>query len=202
MPRILIGCFSGWQYWRRRERCLSTWMCNVPRFKGLNAVFCFGVPNLVRPERQGDCLFLPCPNAYQFLPSRTRWLCEWALQQPDWDWLLKTDDDVRLSLKRLVNYPFPLGAEYIGAEWKPGVGYGSGNGYLLSRRAAMVVREQLRDPRHAEGAEDMLVGQVLREAGIPLAIDNERFHVLARLDDRPGPKNNWVYASPEAREPE
>ena len=201
-PRILICCLSGWQMWKRRERCLSTWMGSVNKFWGLDAVFCLGVPNLVKPERQGCMLFLPCPNAYQFLPQRTRWLCEWALQQDHWDWVFKTDDDCRLSLRRLVNYPLPPGADYIGAEWRPGVGYGSGNGYFLSRRAAVVVREQLRDLCHPAGAEDLLVGQVLRVAGIPLVIDNERFHVLAEMDERPGPGNGWVYSSPATREPE
>lgn len=201
-PSILICCLSGWQMWKRRQRCLNGWMGNVPGFRKLDAVFCMGVPNLVKPERQGCMLFLPCPNAYQHLPQRTRFLCEWALQRDDWEWLFKTDDDCRLNLSRLVNYPFPPGADYIGAEWRPGVGYGSGNGYFLSRRAATIIAEHLCDLRHEAGAEDLLVGQILRKAGIPLVVDNERFHVLAGLDERPGPDNNWVYSSPAEREPE
>ena len=200
--KLLLGVLSGWQMWKRRERCLSTWMRKALKHPDIDVVFLMGVPNLVKPERHGYMLFLPCPNSYQCLPQRTRWFCEWACQQPDWEWALKTDDDVRLLVPRLLAYSFPPGADYIGAEWRPGIGYGSGNGYFLSRRAATVVCEQLRDLRYEAGAEDLLVGQVLRAAGIPLVVDNERFHVLAAPGERPGPGNNWVYSSPQEREPE
>jgi hypothetical protein len=203
MGNLLIGCFTGWQYPVRRRRCLSEWLdhpwlCVAPANSGMDAVFCYGVPQLPRPERHGRDLFLPCPNSYQALPQRTTWLCRWALENPDWDYLFKTDDDVRLDVDRLAGYDCQ-GADYVGAEWRDGVGYASGNGYWLSRFAAAIVAERL---TAMDGPEDLLVGCVLREAGIALRIDNEHFRVFASLTDRPGPENVWVYASPKEREPE
>jgi hypothetical protein len=179
MNKILIGCKSGWQFPKRRERCLRTWMQALPFYRDrVDAVFTFGVRELPRPERQGCC-------------------CEWAywLEWP-WDYLWCMDDDTRLSLPRLLAYD-TAGADYIGPEWKPGVGYASGGGCFLSRRAVAIVAEKL---THVEGADDQLVGEVLRAAGIQLKIDNEHFKVFAELDDKPGPDNEWVYATPKVRE--
>lgn len=208
MNRILIGVLSAWQYPKRRERCLRTWMADLPKHPEADAVFLFGVPQLLRAERQGRCLFLPCPNAYQFLPQRTHAFCKWAIEQPGWDFLFKTDDDTRLSLPRLTAYDL-RGADYVGTEWKPGVGYASGGGYFLSRRAATIVAESMLDwqrpgcfPRPTAPYEDLLVGKVLREAGIPLRTETERFKFFASVNDRPGPQNNWVYCTPGVREPE
>ena len=47
-------------------------------------------------------MFLPCPNSYQALPQRVRLFCEWALTQPDWEYVFKTDDDCRLDIDRLL----------------------------------------------------------------------------------------------------
>ena len=196
MNRVLVGVFTAWQFQNRRRRVRETWMRDLQGLAGVDAVFLFGTLQIPTPERAGDMLFLPCPNSYPHLPQRTRLFCQWALTQPDWDVLVKIDDDCRLSVDRLMAYDMK-GADYIGAEWKPGVGYGSGNGYVLSRRAASVVAEKL---ANWEGCEDVLVGQVLREAGIPLTIDNEHFHVLAEPNDAPGPHNNWIYASPTSRD--
>ena len=109
----------------------------------------------------------PCPDDYPSLPQRTRWFCRWALAQNDWDYLFKCDDDTYVSITRLSLYDL-AGRDYVGAEWKPGVGYGSGGaGYFLSRKAATAVAERLEQPC---GAEDALVGQVLRSAGLALSI--------------------------------
>jgi len=222
MTRILIGCLSGWQMWRRRQRCMETWWRDVEMHAqgtgALDAVFALGVPEVLRPERQGNCLFLPCPNDYPFLPSRIRWLCRWALDEPlAWDYLFKTDDDVRLDVHRLAAYEL-ANADYCGhaMELYDGWGhdtagrkikakmklYASGCGYFLSRRAAAIVAERFAAERIEQGAEDLLVGQVLREAGIQLTVDNARFHVLAKAGEEPGPANAWIFSSPAEREPE
>lgn len=218
--RILIGVLTGWQFRKRRERCQRTWMAeeNLARFPDIDVVFLFGCLSAVKPERQGRCLFLPCPNNYQALPQRTRWFCEWALTQPDWDYLFKCDDDIRLDLGRLANYDTG-GADYIGHPmiFKPDMQghlpteaelvrgkqlFASGPGYFLSRRAASLVALKLPADISAEGSEDRMVGLALAEAGIPLRFERTRFHVLARPGEEPGPNNDWVYTSPGEREPE
>jgi hypothetical protein len=36
------------------------------------------------------------------------------------------------------------------------------------------------------------VGEILTERGIPLRIDNDRFHISAFSGEEPGPGNDWV----------
>jgi len=42
----------------------------------------------------------------------------------------------------------------------------------------------------------------LRAAGIPLRPETTRMKMFAKADERPGPRNNWLYATPAVREPE
>jgi hypothetical protein len=102
--------------------------------------------------------------------------------------LLKCDDDTYVSIPRLLAYD-QQGRDYIGAEWKPGVGYGSGGaGYFLSRRAAEVVAQGL---TQATGAEDLLVGQVLRSAGIEMSIE-PRLVPFGSMEHRPRRDNDLI----------
>lgn len=168
MSTILIGALSGWKYANRRQQCQTYWLPNV-RHTGMDAVFLMGDPRVADPIRNGDLLSLPCPDDYNSLPQRTLWFCRWAITQPNWDYLFKCDDDTYIDARRLANYDL-AGRDYIGAEWRPGVGYGSGGaGYFLSRKAAAIVAERLES--YPTGAEDLLVGQVLRAAGVPLSIE-------------------------------
>jgi hypothetical protein len=167
MNRILIGALSGWKYPDRRQRCATTWFPRAHKF-GCDAVFLVGIPGIPAPERDCNFLLLPCPDAYDNLPQRTLWFCRWALMQQDWDYLFKCDDDTYVCAERLASYD-TQGRAYIGAEWEPGVGYGSGGaGYFMSRQAAAIVAERL---TMLTGSEDLLVGQVLREAGVPFSIE-------------------------------
>ncbi len=218
--RILIGALSGWKYHDRRQRCLSTWMADGDR-TGVQSVFLLGCPNCTGPEELGPhALALPCPDDYPSLPQRTRWFCRWALggkdgapaqrvggrmkdecggmlhssfilppsSFPNWDYLFKCDDDTYVSIPRLLAYDL-AGRDYIGAEWRPGVGYGSGGaGYFLSRKAAGLVAREL---EQATGAEDLLVGEVLRAAGIRLSID-PRFVPFGSAEKRPRRDNDLI----------
>ena len=69
------------------------------------------------------------------------------------------------------------------------MGYGSGGaGYFLSRRAAAIVAEKL---TMATGAEDLLVGQILRAAGIPLSIE-PRLIPFGSNERRPKKDNDLI----------
>jgi hypothetical protein len=69
------------------------------------------------------------------------------------------------------------------------VGYGSGGaGYFLSRKAAGLVAREL---EQATGAEDLLVGEVLRAAGIRLSID-PRFVPFGSAEKRPRRDNDLI----------
>jgi hypothetical protein len=178
----------------------------------MDPVFLMGVPELTEPVRveraadvpsaarhyplpAADCpmLFLPCPNGYEFLPQRTREFCRWAIEHDGWEYLLKCDDDTYVAADRLAAYP-TAERDYIGAEWRPGVQYGSGGaGYLLSRRAARVVAERLPGTTSLRGAEDLEVGRVLRLAGIPLSVE-PRLIPYGNEQLRPRPENDLITA--------
>lgn len=185
--RILIGALSGREMGPRRNNCRATWV-PMTRACGITTLFLLGDETLECPEVRGDELWLPCPDAYPFLPQRTRWFCRWALEQSDWDYLFKCDDDTYVAASRLAEFN-QNGADYIGAEWRVNVGYGSGGaGYFLSRKAAAAVARGL---THIMGAEDLLVGEVLKEAGIPLTVC-QRFTPFSSNGHWPKPENDLI----------
>lgn len=187
MSRIIIGALSCMKYPERQKRCRGTWFADAAA-AGLDAVFLLGSDSHDPHGRRGDRLTLAVPAGYQELPQRTRAFCRWALSQPGWDYLFKCDDDTYVSIPRLAAYDL-AGRDYIGAEWAPGVNYGSGGaGYFLSRKAAAIVAERL---TMALGAEDLLVGQVLRTAGVNLSID-QRFIPYGSWEQRPARGNDVV----------
>ena len=188
MTRIIIGALSGWKYHERRARCLTTWMADGEQV-AIRSVFLLGCPTLVEPELTGPhYLCLPCPDDYPSLPLRTWNFCRWAMGQPDWDYLLKCDDDSFVCIPRLVVYDCQE-RPYIGAEWKKGVDYGSGGaGYLIDRKAAAIVAEQ---SAPGPGAEDVWVGNVLRAAGVRLSID-EKFIPFGSMIHRPAVGNSFI----------
>jgi len=155
----------------------------------MDAVFLLGAGEAVAaPVRIDDLLLLPCPDGYDALPQRTRAFCEWALARGDWDYLFKCDDDTYVAIDRLAGFN-PGRADYLGAEWTPGVEYASGGaGYLLSRRAAQIVAANL---TAQTGAEDQLVGSVLRDAGVPFRKD-DRFIAYGDRQRRPRPDNRMI----------
>jgi len=187
--RILIGALSGWQYHDRREMCRSTWMKDGDD-GDVQSLFLLGCPSAKQPEQMGlHALACPCPDDYESLPQKTWWFAKWALQRDDWDYLFKCDDDTYISIPRLLAYDLE-GRDYVGAEWRPGVSYGSGGaGYFLSRRAAAIVAEHLE--AYPTGPEDLHVGQVLRAAGIEFSIE-PRLIPFSGLDKFPRPGNDSI----------
>jgi hypothetical protein len=151
------------------------------------SVFLIGIPELKAPELAGRYLLLPGPSDYRSLPQRIRAFCQWAIARDDWDYLFKCDDDTYVSMSRLLRYP--LTADYIGAEWRPGARYASGGaGYFLSRKAAEVVAEHL---TQKEGPEDEYVRDALASQGIRFTKD-QRFVALGNEERRPRADNDLI----------
>lgn len=188
--KILIGALSRWNMEQRRQRCRKTWGADFAEHRNVETVFLVGADDCVQtPKQLDDLLLLPCPDDYPSLPQKTKWFCKWALERDDWDYLFKCDDDTYICADRLASFD-PAGRDYIGAERSPGVDYGSGGaGYFLSRRAARLVVDRLE--KHLTGAEDLLVGQCLREAGVKLHIDM-RFVPYGKENLRPTANNQII----------
>jgi hypothetical protein len=182
---ILIGLLSCHAHRERDLLVEQTWK-PVAESLGMRVVFLVGDGRHAPATwLDGDYLHCPCKDDYLSLPAKSHAFFQWALTQPDWQTVLKADDDSLIIPERLAALDMQ-GVDYRGVEWKPGVNYGSGAGYLLSRRAVEIVAERMVE---THGSEDMIAGKHLRRAGIPLTKD-------ARVDPwgkcPPTPENDIV----------
>lgn len=187
MKNLLIGVLSCQKYEERRARCLETWIPEATA-QGVDVVFLIGRDD-GPARREGLNLFLPCRDDYGSLSQKVQSFFRWALANCEFDYLFKCDDDTYIRIDRLLKLN-PVGKEYIGAEWYPGVNYGSGGaGYLLGRRAVKIVADALQG--HRTWAEDQLVGRCLGEAGVPFHADG-RFIPFGNEKRRPRPDNDII----------
>lgn len=172
--KIVIGVLSAEGYHERRQACLDSW-ADSKLDQTVEIVFLVGDTRRNHPVREGSILYCPCPDDYASLPQKTRWFCLWALDSFDFDFLFKCDDDTYVCVDRLKELTDEVNRDgespdYLGHDMG---GYASGGaGYLLSRIAALSVVGRLLE---ATGAEDVLVGAVLKQAGIELTSES-RFH--------------------------
>lgn len=192
MTRILIGVLSAHDNHEKRKICDETWAGKIG-----TVLYLVGEPG--RPARRagGYKLFLDCRDDYENLPWKTIHFCRWALGRDDWDMLGKGDDDCWVSPSRLAAYDF-TGKDYVGCLADPGDGwaqlppYASGGaGYFMSRRLVESVAACERLPEHPRGAEDVVVGQIAKEAGIALSPD-PRFLPYADENLRPKADNEYI----------
>ena len=205
--KILIGALQAVDHFARLVVCRDLDGRRGPARRRMRVPGGAGADQRIdRPTRSGDLLLLPCPNDYGGLPQRTRWFCRWAIDAGgQWDYLFKCDSDTYVSVPRLLAYCGPLQADpasvrridnpsygpldYLGAEWKPGVGYGSGGGgYLLSRRAAAVVAEEA-DPRDRGGGP--AGGPGVAAERDPLSSE-PRFVPFGSMEQRPKRANDLI----------
>ena len=100
--KMLIGVLSCHKYRARREACLETW-ANVKHRHDVDLVFVLGDGQSPWPVRDGCLLHCPCPDDYDSLSMKTRWLCLWAIANYRFDFLFKCDDDTYVNVDRLLN---------------------------------------------------------------------------------------------------
>lgn len=57
-------------------------------------MYFIGDPKLPSPLVKGELVYLPCPDNYEGLSVKSLMAIKWAVENKDFDLLLKTDDDV------------------------------------------------------------------------------------------------------------
>jgi hypothetical protein len=182
---MLVGALSCRRHTTRREGCLRTW-ADVGGRDGVDLLFVLGGGAAPWPVREGCLLHCPCPDDYDSLSMKTRWLCLWAMINYRFDFLFKCDDDTYVHMDRLLDCDIP--GDYVGGPI-PGHPYAhasGGAGYRLTPRAAMTVATST---MRLASYEDLLVWQVLTNAGIPLRSDSRFGYNCLRW---PEPDNDQI----------
>ena len=153
-PRILVGICTCAAHAERREAVRDTWLRHIP--DGIRCLFFMGnTPDASAPEP--DTVALPVNDNYKHLPQKTfAFLCH-ALENEEFDWLFKCDDDTYVALDRLASIIHPdcdlIGDHLLRKRNAPS----GGAGYMLSRQMVeKIVKEGTIPPT---GAEDIIIGQ-------------------------------------------
>jgi len=152
---ILVGVCSCQAAAARRKACRDTWMRHLP--PGVECRFFLGGREPLACEP--DVVALWENDDYLHLPAKGLAFYAWALENYDFDWLFKCDDDTYLvpdRLKSLCDRRYDLVGDMSLAQR----GFPSGGaGYLMSRRLAERIVEHGGEIP-AVGAEDVLFGKL------------------------------------------
>lgn len=189
--RIIVGVLSGLKEHSRRNQCRKTWMSQLKQHN-CPAFFLFG--NSKQTAQKDDELHMCCPDDYISLPQKTRNFCQFCLDNYDFEYLFKCDDDTYVAVDRFLAYK-PIG-DYVGIDpvecFEDGQyskGFNSGGaGYFLSHKAAQIVATHLTEKT---GAEDLLVGRLLLSHGLKRTQD-KRFQAWNLDRTIPTQHNNGI----------
>lgn len=191
MPKVIIGVLTARGYIQRQQGVLATWGRDAIAHPDVDFVFLVGNPELHAPRREGNTLFLPCPDDYWSLPQKTRWFCKWALANPEWRWLFKCDDDSYVRVDRLMAGSWSNAV--VGCADGAGLHWHGGAGYLIDRAAATAISNRM---TQKTGLEDQEARNAIQQDG--LWFDHEpRF--CFNCAKMPSPQNDGItchYCSP------
>ena len=160
---ILVGICSCNNAHHRRVACRETWLSHPQ--PGIECRFFLGrrepLPN------EPDVVNLWVDDGYYHLPAKGLAFYKWALENYDFDWLFKCDDDTYLALDRLeslcdTRYDL-IGDPCVDSRKAPS----GGAGYFMSRRLVELFVQNA-DKIPAIGAEDLLFGEWAVRLGVPM----------------------------------
>jgi len=177
----------------------DTWLVGSP----VDHRYFIGRPGL---DERPDVVWVDVDDGYTHLPFKTQAMCRWALSN-GYTHLFKTDTDVYLRPERLLACGFEAW-DYSGffrgrAEDEPndvvtGNYCSGGSGYWLSSKAMEIVAAAQMEENHLhpEGGyycngEDVQVGRLMREAGVPCHWD-DRYKLRPY---GPRPDNDYISLS-------
>src|SRR5690606_20183194 len=111
--RILVGICSSRKNRQRRDAIRRTWM-SAP-VNGIRCVFFVGAGD--HPLDEPDTVALDCPDDYDHLPAKVIGFFTHCLENFEFDWLFKCDDDTYVALDRLGQLISPenglIGNEFL-----------------------------------------------------------------------------------------
>lgn len=111
-----------------------------------------------------DEVFLDCGDSYTSNPAKMKAICAWALER-GYDYILRCDDDTYIYPDRLFATNWSE-FDYVGAGANP-TAFHPGGCMFLSRRAMELIVKG----RPTTYADDVWIGQLMRDNGIPLVYE-------------------------------
>ncbi|KAA2370664.1 hypothetical protein F2Y07_14450, partial [Alistipes shahii] len=128
--KILVGICSCQRMKEKRDAVRETWLEHPA--DGIECVFFVGGKEGLEEER-GDTVVLDTADGYDELPGKVKSFFRYALENYDFEWLFKCDDDTYVDLSRLesvVDDEYDLiGDVMVSTRHSPS----GGAGYFLKR---------------------------------------------------------------------
>lgn len=170
--KILIGICSSRATPERRTAIRQTWLASP--HPEIHTLFFVGGADTID---ESDTVVVEARDDYDFLPQKVLAFFRYAVENLEFDWLFKCDDDTYVSLDRLKQLPKPgygiIGSEYLAQRGSPS----GGAGYFLDR--ATVERLVLDRSIPDTGFEDVLIGEAaIRGGAKPLATHRLRMNAV------------------------
>ena len=151
-------------------------------------MYFMGDPELSSPIVKDDIVYLPCPDNYESLSVKTLMAVKWAVENRDFDLILKTDDDViffgdfNKIVRDALNHDYSGRVITAGSfDWHfdkcdnpelnntpvdiPEGNYCEGPAYFLSKKSALYLASYGIRSNHFI-YEDAEIGYLLRKIGI------------------------------------
>lgn len=118
---------------------------------------------------------LKCTDSYYYMADKFQRALEYVIDMR-WDLIFRTNSSSYVNIDRLVEFAEKLPKEKCYAGWEivgnDGYNIVSGAGIFMSRDVAEILMNEI-DPKF-EREEDVYIGQLLHEAGIPIIDDKSR----------------------------
>jgi hypothetical protein len=143
---------------RRRNAVRETWL-SCPA-EGVRAVFFHGIGK-EPPENPNDTVVLDVGDNYDALPLKVRAFFQYAIDNYDFEWIFKCDDDTYLAMDRIASIldtRYDLIGDIMLEKRRAPSG---GAGYFLSRQIVEKILAIKDFPNN--GPEDLIVGKIVTE---------------------------------------
>ena len=190
--KIIIGALTAKDYELRRSICHQSWFDKLNKL-GFNSLFVFGdgndelIENNLYLKMDYPDIYLTKNDKGELTKSKSNLFnkvanfCRWCIENTDFLYLFKCDDDTFIETDKFINYK-PT-HDYIGKRtlslrydrnpngsfvYKKASTYAVGGiGYFLSRKSAeIIVNYKDFQAEETDRSEDCIVGKILRKHSI------------------------------------